>query len=97
MYFAGALATLLAAASVGATGPVYGMDGVAKYPTCPDGYDTYCCMTVTPYSHSCSRGRCSNAPGWSCVIGPGKVESMKYCMNEVGGNKNPYCKKPGYE
>ncbi|CAG9983973.1 unnamed protein product [Clonostachys byssicola] len=97
MYFASALATLLAAASVSASGPVYGMDGVAKYPICPDGYDTYCCMTVTPYSHSCSRGRCSNSPGWSCIIGPGKVESMKYCMNEVGGNKGPYCKKPGYE
>ncbi|CAH0041320.1 unnamed protein product [Clonostachys rhizophaga] len=97
MYFASALATLLAAASVSASGPIYGMDGIAKYPICPDGYETYCCMTVTPYSHSCSRGRCSNTPGWSCVIGPGKVESMKYCMNELGGNKDPYCKKPGYE
>ncbi|VUC26880.1 unnamed protein product [Clonostachys rosea] len=86
MHFASGFVTLLVAASVSASGPVHEMNGV--------GYDTYCCTTVTSYSLSCSRGRCSNAPCWSCIISPGKIESIKYCMSEVGGNKSLCCKKP---
>ncbi|VUC20749.1 unnamed protein product [Clonostachys rosea] len=97
MHISSALAVVLAAAGFGASGPVYSKNNVARYPVCPWGYETYCCMTVAPYSTSCRGVKCTSGPGWSCILGPGKVESMQYCMNEVGGNKNPYCKKPGYE
>ncbi|KAH8807939.1 hypothetical protein F5884DRAFT_349915 [Xylogone sp. PMI_703] len=89
---------IVGASARNAINPITGRPSmVGRYPICPENYETYCCMTVVPYSNSCSGGKCTNNPGWSCVMGPGKVESMKYCLKEVGGNKDAFCKRPGYE
>ncbi|ORY68471.1 uncharacterized protein BCR38DRAFT_507377 [Pseudomassariella vexata] len=70
---------------------------VERYPICLEDYDTHCCMTAEPISNGCKRGKCTNKPGWTYASGLGKVESIKYCLTEVGGNDSSFCKKPGYK
>jgi hypothetical protein len=67
-----------------------------SYPLCPEGYTTSCCSLVFPYSNSCRRGKCRAGYGWSCVSGPGKVESIRECLEEYE-DLTAYCKKPGEE
>ncbi|KAI9162861.1 hypothetical protein HJFPF1_04456 [Paramyrothecium foliicola] len=92
MHFKNLLATALAA---GVTANGVSHDD-RRYPKCPENYETYCCFTVVPYSTSCRRGRCTNEPGWSCVMGAGKVDSIRICQKEYD-EKTAYCKRPGYK
>lgn len=77
--------------------PVIPNTAPQRYPLCPEEYETYCCHAVAPYSKFCINGECLAEPNWMCVLGPGKVESIRYCAEEVGGDKVPFCKRPGYE
>lgn len=66
------------------------------YPLCPVDYDTYCCITVVPYTNTCRAGRCRHEYGWSCPGGPGKVSSIRECA-EQHVDKTAFCKRPGEE
>lgn len=102
MHIASLLLPLLAATGTTANGRGFtlpqdlGVDNEpATYPLCPEHYDTYCCFLVTPYTNSCRRGRCTSGLGWTCAAGPGKVDSIRTCLEEVGGNMRAFCKRPG--
>jgi hypothetical protein len=67
------------------------------YPVCPENYSTYCCFTVVPYTTHCTQKTgCKNEPGWSCIAGAGKVDSIRTCLEEKP-DLSAYCKRPGYE
>ncbi|KAH7324396.1 hypothetical protein B0I35DRAFT_161188 [Stachybotrys elegans] len=70
--------------------------GLLQIPKCPEGYETYCCVSVVPYLEECQEGTCFDEQGWTCLAGPGKVESINYCDAEFRDN-TAYCKKPGRE
>lgn len=95
-----AFVALLATAGVGAQGQAAELDtrDTQRYPVYPEHYDdSYCCMTIVPYTNKCRKGRCEYAPGWRCFFGTGKVNSIRQCEVEVGGDTDAYCKRPGYE
>lgn len=99
MHFSSAIVTLLAAVGASATldaAPTAEVDSREVYPICPEGYNTNCCSFVFPYSNSCRRGKCSKGYGWSCIGGPGKVDSIRQCLESDEG-KTAYCKRPGEE
>lgn len=98
-----ALLPLLAAASATLGVAPTDTDGTVNeesYPLCPANYDTYCCFTVVPYSNHCRRGRCKQEYGWSCLSGPGKVDSIRTCLtreDQEAPKMSAYCKRPGYQ
>lgn len=92
------LATAATATSNLAQPDYYGTLNEKRYPLCPETYDTYCCLTVVPYTNHCSRGRCKQENGWSCPMGRGKVASIRTCLEEdESGRLSAYCKRPGVQ
>lgn len=73
------------------------MQACKKFPLCPDNYDTYCCVTMVPYTNNCRQRSCFSDMGWVCAAGPGKVDSIRTCLEDVPGNKNAFCRRPGEE
>lgn len=92
IHFTAITATLMATIGVStmlATG--LGSPGTRCYPICPEKYDTYCCTDFIPFVRSCSRaGICITQRGWACVSGPSKVDSIRYSLEEVGGDMQAY-------
>ncbi|KAG9259029.1 uncharacterized protein F5Z01DRAFT_642081 [Emericellopsis atlantica] len=93
MQITSTLVTLMAATGVVSFMPP-DVAASAAYPLCPEGYTTSCCSLVFPYSNSCRRGKCRAGYGWSCLNGPGKVGSIRECLEDYE-DRTAYCKKPG--
>ena len=73
-----------------------GTAAVAAYPLCPENYDTYCCGLLFPSTTRCRGRKCEHGQAWSCVMGVGKVDSIRTCLEEHE-NKSAFCKRPGAE
>lgn len=99
MRFTEVLVVLLAGVAACAQDRQAGLDArdAESYPICPENYDTYCCMTVVPFTNTCQAGRCKYKPGWSCVFGLGKVDLIRQCEEDEDRQKRPFCKRPGYK
>lgn len=97
MHATAIIATRMAATGVSAmpdTGP--DLTDTKRYPICPENYDTYFRMDGIPFVRLCSRaGICITQRGWTCVSGPDKVDSIRYCLEEAGGDMKAYCSRPG--